>query len=685
MKLVPGNYDLLGCLFIVGAFNNYQAVLLWCNDTINGPTITSISPNHTIQGLITSIIQLSISVEFVPTLAPVLPPSPGVVVIDRSHAVLLLFSFAVLLVAVVSLVLIRNRQGYSQLSTEDEPGQRKKDGDDLMFPLTTLSGNIDNSVDFRASFERAMQARHLPSHESLLIIDPREVILKKSIGEGSFGRVWSGYWRNNAVAIKEFVFAQAAIVGGSVDRNNIIDEIVGEAGIMACLRHPKILQIYGCSLTMQAIWIASELCNRGSLRMVLNDKSAELTLLKKLSLCVDVADGMLYLHTRNPPIIHRDLKSHNIFVIETLPGHFIAKIGDWGSARALALSGAKSMTQGVGTACWLAPEVINNAHFSKESDIYAFGILLWEVYTRQEVHDRLSAAQIIAKVAHEGLRPPIPINCPWADLMSACWRQNNRLRPGFNKILTDLSALYSEEKANVRLQHMVETKQLTVNPDVVAAGQDNRPNRTRSSPGFLVCTAPVQNEDADMTTANSKINFDGQVSKHANSTPLSVLSSTNTPITGKRAENTSRVVGTPKILASNLESQGDNLKISNDVIGEEESVKMEEEVTNIVIERSIRIESNPSSRNVEEDVTEEALSGYNSEHSGRVQTFPPRSPRRVVGSSFASLEVESIRSSGKFSEESTRERSQHRLVEVTEPDYSDINSISPDAGGYDTT
>jgi serine/threonine protein kinase len=54
---------------------------------------------------------------------------------------------------------------------------------------------------------------------------------------------------------------------------------------------------------------------------------------------------MLYLHTRAPPIIHRDIKSHNIFITEPTPGHYVAKIGDWGSARAVALTGAKSMTQ----------------------------------------------------------------------------------------------------------------------------------------------------------------------------------------------------------------------------------------------------------------------------------------------------------------------------------------------------
>jgi serine/threonine protein kinase len=215
-----------------------------------------------------------------------------------------------------------------------------KYGPDESSPLTgiqlqTLTIGGGDTIDFRACFERAMKARHLPSHEFLLVINPREVVLNKIIGEGSFGRVWSGQWRNNAVAVKEFVFAQAAFAGGSLQRNSIIEEIVGEAGLMACLRHPKILQLYGCSLTMQAIWIVSELCVRGSLRMLLTDSRIDLPLIKQVSICLDIADGMLYLHSRNPPLIHRDLKSHNIFIAEPSPGQFVAKIGDWGSARAV--------------------------------------------------------------------------------------------------------------------------------------------------------------------------------------------------------------------------------------------------------------------------------------------------------------------------------------------------------------
>jgi serine/threonine protein kinase len=98
-------------------------------------------------------------------------------------------------------------------------------------------------------------------------------VLRDVIGEGSFGRVWSASWQSSEVAVKEFVLAQAAFAGGAMHRRDIIEEIVGEAGIMAYLRHPKILQLYGCSLTAQAIWIVSELCSHGSLRSVLDDAS----------------------------------------------------------------------------------------------------------------------------------------------------------------------------------------------------------------------------------------------------------------------------------------------------------------------------------------------------------------------------------------------------------------------------
>jgi len=120
-------------------------------------------------------------------------------------------------------------------------------------------GSVD-TVDVETVYERAMQSRNIEVRDQITLINPIEITLQRIIGEGTFGRVWVANWRTSSVAVKEFVFAQAAVLGKSSQKQEIIEEIVGEAGTMSCLRHPHILQLFGCSLTAQAIWIVSEIC-----------------------------------------------------------------------------------------------------------------------------------------------------------------------------------------------------------------------------------------------------------------------------------------------------------------------------------------------------------------------------------------------------------------------------------------
>lgn len=346
--------------------------------------------------------------------------------------------------------------------------------------LDTLTYGAVNA-DMTDAYMRAMQTRYVRQPHLLTIIDPQQIFLQKIIGEGTFGRVWSAKWSSASVAVKEFVFAQAAVAGRSSQQEEIIEEIIGEAGMMAILRHPNVLQLYGCSLTAQAIWIVSELCSLGSLRQVLDDNDRSLPVEIRVSLALQVAEGMAYLHNQDPPIIHRDLKSHNIFVHETYTdsdersskveeGHkggaisrwlqpekmtthskLITKIGDWGSARAT-LSGSRTMTHGVGTACWLAPEVIKHARSSKYSDVYGYGIVLWELATREEVYQGLETTQIIAKVANESLRPPVPMDCPWKHLMVKCWEERPQDRLEFNDVVEELNTISRDLKEQERLR-----------------------------------------------------------------------------------------------------------------------------------------------------------------------------------------------------------------------------------------
>ena len=366
--------------------------------------------------------------------------------------------------------------------------------------LDTLTYSALENSSITDAYQRAMKIRYVQHPHLLTIIDPQEIFLQRIIGEGTFGRVWSARWSTASVAVKEFVFAQAAVAGKSSMQQEIVEEIIGEAGMMAILRHPNVLQLFGCSLTAQAIWIVSELCSLGSLRQLLDDNDRVLPVEVRLSLALQVAEGMAYLHNQDPPIIHRDLKSHNIFVHETftdsptedirkkenrkswrkkgrgsgkdkgsgdaseenqappktVAGYavgrpekmntnftLVAKIGDWGSARAT-LSGSRTMTHGVGTACWLAPEVIKHARSSKYSDVYGYGIVLWELATREEVYQGLETTQIIAKVANESLRPPVPQDCPWKDLMVKCWEENPHDRLEFGEIVQELGVISKE-------------------------------------------------------------------------------------------------------------------------------------------------------------------------------------------------------------------------------------------------
>ncbi len=370
--------------------------------------------------------------------------------------------------------------------------------------LDTLTYSHVQNTNVAEAYHRAMSNRFVKHPHLLTLIDPQEVILHRIIGEGTFGRVWSAKWGSSSVAVKEFVFAQAAVAGKSRQQQAIVEEIIGEAGMMAILRHPNVLQLFGCSLTAQAIWIVSELCSLGSLRQLLDDRERDLSLEARLSLALQVAEGMAYLHAQDPPIIHRDLKSHNIFVHETFAeseptkdrsndnkllrwpprrgskkgdamsdsdsvGSFKlyncdsksepssptassgggfktkkssmhAKIGDWGSARAT-LAGSRTMTHGVGTACWMAPEVLKHARCSKFSDVYGFGIILWELATRREVYEGLESTQIIAMVANDRLRPDIPAGCPWNALMVKCWMEEPSERPTFDEIVKELNRL----------------------------------------------------------------------------------------------------------------------------------------------------------------------------------------------------------------------------------------------------
>jgi alpha-tubulin suppressor-like RCC1 family protein len=179
--------------------------------------------------------------------------------------------------------------------------------------------------------------------------------------------------------------AEAAAAATAVPKAHL-EKMLQEASIMATLQHPNVVHLLGFSVSPPCL--AIEYCSRGSLDDVLAQASTDpesakrLTWIRRLRMAKDMAAGLLHLHSRTPPILHRDVKSPNILVA----ADFTVKVADMGLSK-LAEDAQKGGSQSRNTMGggvnprWISPEVLNGEKESKESDVYAFGVVLWELLT----------------------------------------------------------------------------------------------------------------------------------------------------------------------------------------------------------------------------------------------------------------------------------------------------------------
>eukprot|EP00479_Gromia_sphaerica_P008345 TRINITY_DN3127_c0_g1_i1.p1 TRINITY_DN3127_c0_g1~~TRINITY_DN3127_c0_g1_i1.p1 ORF type:complete len:287 (+),score=57.79 TRINITY_DN3127_c0_g1_i1:358-1218(+) len=171
-----------------------------------------------------------------------------------------------------------------------------------------------------------------------------------------------------------------------------------------------------------------------------NDKFS-LDYLQALRIAAEVAQGMIYLHSRN--VVHRDLKPHNVLI----DAQGRAKIADFGLSRVLKKVGFGNSRTTMGTPEYLSPEIIARETFSKQSDVYAFAIMMWELITRETPYGDWRSIQIIMNVT-DGMRPTFSphVFCPTRlkRLVKQCWSQDAKDRPDFPTILRTLDSLMVE-------------------------------------------------------------------------------------------------------------------------------------------------------------------------------------------------------------------------------------------------
>ena len=274
-------------------------------------------------------------------------------------------------------------------------------------------------------------------------ISPQELERIECIGEGASGRVFSGLYKETAVAIKE-VFN---------DSRSQQDEFRKEVEILTKIRHPNLVLFMGIS-TQSTLQIVTELCSGGSVHSYLHEDRRRFSPTQILRTCIDTVAGLVYLHSNDPQILHMDLKSQNL-LLQFPPGeNFLrVKIADFGISR---VSNFIVNPTFAGTWWWMSPESLFGEDVTDKSDIYSFAMCMYEIMSgTMPYQDIPGIAEMppvtVAIKVSGGLRPnmdliPSEIKSSLPDLihlMTKCWENDPTSRPSARDALKTLQSLIS--------------------------------------------------------------------------------------------------------------------------------------------------------------------------------------------------------------------------------------------------
>jgi len=269
-------------------------------------------------------------------------------------------------------------------------------------------------------------------------ISENELEFGNQIGAGSFGVVQLALWHGTLVAVK------------TLDRVQIDEDSLSifekEVKISLMLRHPNIVLFMGVIYRQDgALSLVNEYCDKGDLRRVIHNKRIRISSSLRMKFAIGAAHGLAYLHSRVPPIVHRDLKSGNLLV----DSGWNVKISDFGLS---VLMGAMAMDNNVvGTLQYTSPEVLRNEKSTPASDIYSLGIIFWELGTREVPFKGKNRYELFIGVAESGMKPDFDLlslraGKEYTAVVAQCLAFHPEERPDIEQIIDLLDVLVEEDK-----------------------------------------------------------------------------------------------------------------------------------------------------------------------------------------------------------------------------------------------
>ncbi|XP_063012615.1 ephrin type-A receptor 5 isoform X4 [Melospiza melodia melodia] len=272
-------------------------------------------------------------------------------------------------------------------------------------------------------------------HEFAKEIEASCITIERVIGAGEFGEVCSG--RLKLQGKREFPVAIKTLKVGYTEKQR--RDFLGEASIMGQFDHPNIIHLEGVVTKSKPVMIVTEYMENGSLDTFLKKNDGQFTVIQLVGMLRGIASGMKYLSDMG--YVHRDLAARNILINSNL----VCKVSDFGLSRVLEDDPEAAYTTRGGKIPirWTAPEAIAFRKFTSASDVWSYGIVMWEVMSYGERPYWEMTNQDVIKAVEEGYRLPSPMDCPAAlyQLMLDCWQKDRNSRPKFDEIVSILDKL----------------------------------------------------------------------------------------------------------------------------------------------------------------------------------------------------------------------------------------------------
>uniref|UniRef100_A0A3Q4H3B1 receptor protein-tyrosine kinase n=1 Tax=Neolamprologus brichardi TaxID=32507 RepID=A0A3Q4H3B1_NEOBR len=266
-------------------------------------------------------------------------------------------------------------------------------------------------------------------------IDISCVKIEQVIGAGEFGEVCSGNLK--LPGKREMFVAIKTLKSGYTEKQR--RDFLSEASIMGQFDHPNVIHLEGVVTKSSPVMIITEFMENGSLDTFLRQNDGQFTVIQLVGMLRGIASGMKYLADMN--YVHRDLAARNILVNSNL----VCKVSDFGLSRFLEddTSDPTYTSGGKIPIRWTAPEAIQYRKFTSASDVWSYGIVMWEVMSYGERPYWDMTNQDVINAIEQDYRLPPPMDCPSAlhQLMLDCWQKDRNNRPKFSQIVNNLDKM----------------------------------------------------------------------------------------------------------------------------------------------------------------------------------------------------------------------------------------------------